>query len=860
MQEKRLLIPPPYEIQISAPNQDDITTENFIKQRELMLKYHTIDDYEKYNQAKTKIHRKGNPKHHCSIATIHNTHTVQLQQFQITMTQTFPHRFQIFKLVYPQSFLMNVYIPPQLSRATKTYKNLNKIFKKHLRGRPLIIGGDFNGVSHLHDRLNCKKLTKMDEHFQRFLLKNNFVDSFSNDSSPKKYSFYRGNQTNNRLQASRIDHILYNDKLLCKYPYATITGKVHKIHYNLAPDHASIQVKIIFSNTQNTNETYVPPLNTRIFVALNKLTSDDIEQYRKHMEKWAENLLTSPSAENTASILKEMHSNIYDSIPKETKIMYKPKPLPKPNSKLRQMQTQFRRIQRAIDAWFFYNTVKKPRTKRKIQKITVRNIHRVNKNLIDWKPDISNFSIDDPTILLQENILQKLKSLSNTITKEIKILRAKQLHASIQNSLKQRNLNFAADRKAFYASLKNQNRQQFRVIDSVEYLGTVSHDPKRIKKAYKKFWKNIFNIKYDDDQVGNGILPPWWNNDIIQPLTPELSQIFPQNEITLEELEQNLKSMRPGRSTMDGIPVELYKWLPKATKLLLVKCLNHIIAGAEIPKTWKKSGIFLIFKKGKRTLPENYRPIALIHAGYKILVTIMKTRFMKVYNLHNFPLQSNSLPYSFLSENQFGFRKKRTCHQAIRTLRNIMDHAKINKNPLYLLFIDLYKAFDSIPHNHLFALLRKLNLPNYWVNTLEAMYTNRKAYIWLPQGKVKIYITNGVLQGCPLSPLLFNTFVDPFIKYLNYLHLGYNIGNINIPILSFADDEVLIGPNRSQIVALCKHKEIFSNYHHLKLSISTQNKSTKTSLTWMDETTDQQLKLTYKNQEIPYLSPSEHYN
>ena len=53
-------------------------------------------------------------------------------------------------------------------------------------------------------------------------------------------------------------------------------------------------------------------------------------------------------------------------------------------------------------------------------------------------------------------------------------------------------------------------------------------------------------------------------------------------------------------------------------------------------------------------------------------------------------------------------------------------------------------------------------------------------------------INRGVKQGCPLSPTLFNVFINDLIDFLNQEANGINFGKCQINALIYADDLVLI--------------------------------------------------------------------
>ena len=59
-----------------------------------------------------------------------------------------------------------------------------------------------------------------------------------------------------------------------------------------------------------------------------------------------------------------------------------------------------------------------------------------------------------------------------------------------------------------------------------------------------------------------------------------------------------------------------------------------------------------------------------------------------------------------LPESQCGFRAGRVCADMIFCARQLMEKAREHNTALYLLFIDLRKAYDSIPREALWQVLR----------------------------------------------------------------------------------------------------------------------------------------------------------
>ena len=85
-------------------------------------------------------------------------------------------------------------------------------------------------------------------------------------------------------------------------------------------------------------------------------------------------------------------------------------------------------------------------------------------------------------------------------------------------------------------------------------------------------------------------------------------------------------------------------------------------------------------------------------------------------------------------------------------------------------------------------------LPYHWYffNIIRNIYTNDKAFIKL-DGEITqpFSISQGVRQGCVLSPILFNIFMADLAKSLSSANTGFLMENIKINSLFWADDIVL---------------------------------------------------------------------
>ena len=153
-------------------------------------------------------------------------------------------------------------------------------------------------------------------------------------------------------------------------------------------------------------------------------------------------------------------------------------------------------------------------------------------------------------------------------------------------------------------------------------------------------------------------------------------------EFTKKELEQVIKILSNGTApSPDRVPNEVIKILCKNKKFtkILLKILNVSLIQNKMPKEWKKSQIFTIYKKDNPNDPLNYRPIALLNTTYKIYSTLINAR------LSNFIEKNNCF-----SKMQGGFKRDRPTYAKIQGWKNIIEHS-IKKIENFMQFIQTYK-------------------------------------------------------------------------------------------------------------------------------------------------------------------------
>ena len=151
---------------------------------------------------------------------------------------------------------------------------------------------------------------------------------------------------------------------------------------------------------------------------------------------------------------------------------------------------------------------------------------------------------------------------------------------------------------------------------------------------------------------------------------------------------------------------------------------------------------------------------------------------------------------------QAGFRKGRGTRDQIANIHWIIEKAREFQKNIYFYFIDYAKAFDCVDHNKLWKILKEMGIPDHLTCLLRKLYAVQEGTVRAGHGTTDWFqIGKGVLQGCILSPCLFNLYAEYIMRNagLHEAQAGIKIARRNINNLRYADDTILIAESEEAL-------------------------------------------------------------
>jgi hypothetical protein len=392
---------------------------------------------------------------------------------------------------------------------------------------------------------------------------------------------------------------------------------------------------------------------------------------------------------------------------------------------------------------------------------------------------VAHFELAFPLkkIVLRVNQQKKVKLTEMTKQLQSRLL---ELNRTIKNETNQK---FKTKMKDEFKSLRNYIR--FRINDETRKTNDL-----KIKSANNKSsmaWKivkestgknmnycEIDKIQIDGAQVTDkerivNILNEKFIEDVPVAISDDYSYLnlhadnngaFELQTCTVEEILEIIKKL-PSKTAAgwDGISVKVIKKISPLIANPLTHLVNCSFLEGIFPQNMKIAKINPLYKKGDKDDCNNYRPIAITSQISKVFEKAFLNRLQSYFSENN-----------LLSEQQHGFRKRKSTLTALFDFITPIYESMENRERINVILYDFSNAFGSLYPQLLIRKLKYYGLCDISLSWLTSFLLNRKQYVqlkYVDDNNVHKDISSemltsnmGVPQGSVLGPFGFSAYTN----------------------------------------------------------------------------------------------------
>ena len=279
------------------------------------------------------------------------------------------------------------------------------------------------------------------------------------------------------------------------------------------------------------------------------------------------------------------------------------------------------------------------------------------------------------------------------------------------------------------------------------------------------------------------------------------------NKVTAEVVKQACSKLKPGKLDVTGsYSSDIFLHGPDVLFDLLANVFRSYLVHASVTPQILSYAFLHLFKGGLKDPSrfDSYRAIA----GASQLLKLFEYVILLVWGE---VLDSDSM--------QFGFKAGVSTTQCSWLVNEVTTYFMRRGTAVSACLLDCSKAFDKCRFDKLFSKLIEKGLPAIVVRVLIFMYEEQTGWVTL-SGKqsTSFTITNGTRQGSVLSPVIFSVYLDDLLRELRRLQLGCSIGGCWFGACGYADDLIIMAPNREVLQRMLDICEAYAVDHNLTFS------------------------------------------
>ena len=328
-------------------------------------------------------------------------------------------------------------------------------------------------------------------------------------------------------------------------------------------------------------------------------------------------------------------------------------------------------------------------------------------------------------------------------------------------------------------------------------------------EKFKEVYQALYNSSGSRDEMKSV-------EDKVSDLLKTQNNITEVNKLSADVVKESVCMMKTKKMDVSGgFSSDCFLHAPDALFSLLSVVFRCWLFHGKITQSILVCAFVPLLKSSLKdpTSSESYRAIA----GSSLVLQIFERCILRLWGDC---LQSDSL--------QFGFKKGCGTNTATWLVQEVLQHYLHKGSKPIAVVLDCTKAFDLARFDCLFGRLIE-KVPAVVVRVLYFSYKEQLA--WVKWGRSNVSssfsISNGTRQGSVASPTFWAIYLDTLFVDLRLRGVGCHVGGVFMGVVGYADDLLLLAPNRQAAQLMLKTCEEYASKYNIRFSTHEEPKKSK---------------------------------